>query len=63
MVAKTAPKYVSQIPGGPSLTEIQKKKNIHGRRTYPAKGTINVIFFNTKYIPCTSNLTSQLSYT
>ena len=43
MVAKTAPNYVSQIPGALPLTELQKN-NTHGHRTYSAKGTINVIF-------------------
>ena len=49
MVAKTAPNYVSQISGAPSLTELQKIT--HEQYPYPAKGTINVIFniCNTKY--------------
>ena len=42
IVAKAAPNYVSQIPGAPSLTELQKN-NAYRHRTYPAKSTINVI--------------------
>ena len=42
IVAKAAPNYVSQIPGAPSLTELQKN-NTYRHRTYPTKSTINVI--------------------
>ena len=43
IVAQTAPNYVSQIPGAPSINRTSKN-NTHGHRTYPAKGTINVIY-------------------
>ena len=42
MVAKTAPNYDSQIPGAPSLTELQKM-TLMGTAAYPAKGTIDAI--------------------
>ena len=42
MVAKTAPNYDSQIPGAPSLTELQKI-TLMGTAAYPAKGTIDAI--------------------
>lgn len=42
IVAKAASNYVSQIPGAPSLTELQKN-NAYRHRTYPTKSTINVI--------------------
>lgn len=54
LLTKAAPNIVSQNPGGPSLAEVQKLVPMD---TALAKGTINLIFFNTKCIPYISDLT------
>ena len=56
MVAKTAPNYVSQIPGAPFLTELPKM-TLMKKRTYPTKTTINVIIYTINFKLDFSNIT------
>lgn len=50
VLTNAVPNYVSRIPGS-FVFNRTSKSNTHEYRIYPAKGTVNVFFFNTRYFP------------